>query len=54
MFPEISCAIPGARTPRQAEENVAAVELPRLDDQTMREIAAIYDRFIRAQVHHLW
>jgi aryl-alcohol dehydrogenase-like predicted oxidoreductase len=54
MFPEISCAIPGARTPRQVEENVAAAELPRLSDWTMGEIAAIYDRFIRAQVHHLW
>jgi aryl-alcohol dehydrogenase-like predicted oxidoreductase len=54
MFPEISCAIPGARTPRQVEENVAAVDLPPLADRTMGEIATIYDRFIRAQVHHLW
>jgi aryl-alcohol dehydrogenase-like predicted oxidoreductase len=54
MFPEVSCAIPGAKTSRQVEENVAAAALPPLSEETMRAVAAIYDRFIRAQVHHLW
>jgi aryl-alcohol dehydrogenase-like predicted oxidoreductase len=54
MFPEVSCAIPGARNPSQVEENTAAVDLPPLSDETMRQVQAIYDRWVRAQVHHRW
>ena len=54
MFDAVTCAIPGARRPQQAEDNIAAAGLPPLPDPTMHEIRAIYDRSIRAQVHHLW
>jgi aryl-alcohol dehydrogenase-like predicted oxidoreductase len=54
MFPEISCAIPGAKTPKQAEENCAASDLPPLSDETMAAVAKIYDEKIRPLVHQRW
>ncbi len=54
MFPDVTTTIPGAKTPQQAEENVRAAALPPLSEETMRAAQAVYDRFIRAQVHHRW
>lgn len=54
MFPEVTCAIPGAKNPSQAETNIAAADFPPLSDETMRKVADIYDRLIRPTVHHLW
>ena len=54
MFPEVSCAIPGGKSPQQVEQNVAAAGLPPLDDATMAAVQAVYDRHIRPLVHHLW
>ena len=54
MFPEVTCAIPGAKRPSQAEENIAAAGLPPLPAKTMDAIADIYDRQVRAHVHQLW
>jgi len=54
MFPEVSCAIPGARNPAQVEENTAAVDLPPLGEETMRRVQEIYDGWVREQVHHRW
>jgi aryl-alcohol dehydrogenase-like predicted oxidoreductase len=44
----------GARNPAQAEDNIRAADLPPLSDATMAAVRAIYDRHIRAQVHHKW
>jgi aryl-alcohol dehydrogenase-like predicted oxidoreductase len=54
MFPEVTTAIPGAKTPAQAENNVQAALLPALDNATMSRVQEIYDRLIRQQVHHRW
>jgi aryl-alcohol dehydrogenase-like predicted oxidoreductase len=54
MHPAVSCAIPGAKSPDQAEDNVAATEMPPLSEETMERIRGIYDRHIRSEVHHLW
>ena len=54
MFDAVTCTIPGAKRPSQAEDNIRAADLPPLSDSTMDKIRAIYDRHIRAQVHHLW
>lgn len=54
MFPEVTCAIPGAKNARQVEDNVAAATLPPLPAATMQHIAAIYDRYIRAQAQDKW
>jgi aryl-alcohol dehydrogenase-like predicted oxidoreductase len=49
----VSTVIPGARNPEQARANAAAgsLELPDSFDAAVREL---YDREIRASVHHRW
>jgi aryl-alcohol dehydrogenase-like predicted oxidoreductase len=54
MFDAVTCAIPGAKRPSQAEENSAAADLPPLTDETMVQVRDIYDRHIRELVHHYW
>jgi aryl-alcohol dehydrogenase-like predicted oxidoreductase len=54
MFPEVTTAIPGAKTPAQTEDNVQGAALPPLDDATMARVREVYDRLIRTQVHHRW
>jgi aryl-alcohol dehydrogenase-like predicted oxidoreductase len=54
MFPEVTAAIPGARDVRQAEENVRAAALPALPDDVMAHVRDVYDRRVRALVHHRW
>jgi aryl-alcohol dehydrogenase-like predicted oxidoreductase len=54
MHEAVTCAIPGAKRPDQVEENAAAADLPPLSEALMAEIGALYDRSIRASVHHYW
>ena len=54
MFEAVSCVIPGGKRPSQVEDNVAASELPPLTDEQMDAVRAVYDKYIREQVHHRW
>jgi aryl-alcohol dehydrogenase-like predicted oxidoreductase len=54
MHPAVTCAIPGAKTPEQAESNVASADLPSLTDSQMASVRAIYDQHVRALVHDRW
>jgi aryl-alcohol dehydrogenase-like predicted oxidoreductase len=54
MSGAMTCAIPGAKRPEQATDNVAAADLPEISGQAMERIGEIYGRLIRPQVHHLW
>lgn len=54
MFDGITCAIPGAKRPDQVDQNVAAADLPPLTEQQMCVARDIYDRYVRAHVHHSW
>jgi len=54
MFDAVTCAIPGAKRPSQAEENIAAADLPAFSAETMQKVRAIYDEKIRPLVHHYW
>ncbi len=54
MFPAVSCAIPGAKTPQQAEDNILAAGLPPLSAETMQKAAELYNQRIRPLVHHYW
>jgi len=54
MFGAVTCAIPGAKNPAQAEDNVRAADMPELNVETMTKVRAVYDEFIREQVHHHW
>jgi len=54
MFDAVTCTIPGAKNPTQAEDNVKAADLPALDAATMEKVRAIYDSRIRNLVHNYW
>jgi aryl-alcohol dehydrogenase-like predicted oxidoreductase len=54
MFPEVSCAIPGAKNPVQAADNAASAALPPLDAAAMAKVRAVYERYFRATVHPRW
>jgi len=54
MFDAVTCAIPGAKRPAQAEENFAAADLPPLSDEVMRASRIIYEKYIQGLVHHYW
>lgn len=52
--PGVTTVIPGARNVEQARANSAAAELAPLSDDVLAKIAELYDRRIRALVHHRW
>jgi aryl-alcohol dehydrogenase-like predicted oxidoreductase len=54
MFDAVTCAIPGAKRPAQAEENIAASDQPVLETDVMNRVRALYEARIRPQVHHFW
>jgi aryl-alcohol dehydrogenase-like predicted oxidoreductase len=54
MHPAVSCTIPGAKRPSQAEDNITAADLPAISPETLEAVGVIYERLIRDQVHHLW
>jgi len=54
MFPEVTAAIPGAKTPRQAEDNAGAAGLAPLSDDMMAKVRSVYDRWFRAAIHDRW
>jgi aryl-alcohol dehydrogenase-like predicted oxidoreductase len=54
MFDAVTCAIPGARNEQQARDNASAASLPPFDEDTMKEVRAVYDDYIRSHVHRNW
>ena len=53
-FDAVACAIPGAKRPSQAADNVAASDLPPLGESVMTAVSQIYDHHIRPHVHQRW
>ena len=54
MFDGVSTVIPGAKSPRQVEDNCAASDLAALTPAAMTSARELYDRSIRPLVHHRW
>jgi len=54
MQEAVSCVIPGAKRPSQAEDNAAAADLPPIGIEVMDAVGEIYDDLIKDQVHHRW
>ena len=54
MHPAVTCSIPGAKTPTQAEDNFSAADLPDLSPEVMAAVEAVYAARIRPLVHHYW
>jgi aryl-alcohol dehydrogenase-like predicted oxidoreductase len=53
-FPEVTAAIPGARTARQVEDNVHAADLTPPSDDAMAHVRDVYERHVRDAVHGRW
>jgi len=54
MHAAVSCTIPGAKNPKQAEDNASAADLPAISTEVMEKIEQIYTTRIRESVHHYW
>jgi aryl-alcohol dehydrogenase-like predicted oxidoreductase len=54
MHDAVSCVIPGAKSPKQVEENCGAADTPRLSRKLMRQVRDVYDARIRDDVHQRW
>ncbi len=54
MFDAVSSVIPGASNSGQVVSNIRAAELPDLTPAQMQGVQAIYDQYIRSQVHQSW
>jgi aryl-alcohol dehydrogenase-like predicted oxidoreductase len=54
MSPAVTCAIPGGRRPSQVDENMSASDLPPMSAQLLEQVVAVYERFAKPHVHHLW
>ena len=52
--PEVTCAIPGAKTVAQAMDNAAAGDLPHVDARTLTAAREIYEKQLRPIVHEQW
>ncbi|HTR80181.1 MAG TPA: aldo/keto reductase [Bacteroidota bacterium] len=54
MFDAVTCAIPGAKTKVQVEENVNAANLEPLSQSVMDRIRVVYDTYVKTSVHNYW
>lgn len=54
MFDAVTCAIPGAKRPAQAEQNFSVADFPPLSAEVMAGVNAIYEKYIKNPVHYLW
>lgn len=52
--PGVTTVIPGGRTVEQVRANAAAAEVGPLPEELLRRTQDLYDRRIRALVHHRW
>jgi aryl-alcohol dehydrogenase-like predicted oxidoreductase len=54
MWSAVTCAIPGAKTPAQALDNVAAADLAPISAETMEKVRNVYEKYVRSEVHGQW
>lgn len=54
MFPQVSTVIPGASKIEQVLSNVKASDLPEISPTDMEAVRSIYDKYFKADIHHLW
>jgi aryl-alcohol dehydrogenase-like predicted oxidoreductase len=54
QFDAVSTVIPGASNPQQVTANLAALNAPPLNAVQIEKVKAVYEKYIRPTVHHLW
>ncbi len=53
-FKEVSCIIPGASNEGQVLSNLSVYDMPVLTADKIAAMNAIYEKYIKNEVHHLW
>ena len=53
-FDAVSTVIPGASKPEQVTRNLEALNEQSLSAEQMQRVQAVYEKYIKASVHHLW
>ena len=53
-FNEISCIIPGASKAAHVQSNLSVYDLPELTPEKIAAMNAIYEQYIKPEVHQLW
>ena len=53
-FNKISCIIPGASKASHVESNLSVFDLPQLTPEKISAMNAIYEQYIKPEVHQLW
>lgn len=54
QFEEISCIIPGASKKDHLLSNTSVYDLPALSSEKIEKMNAIYDKYIKPEVHQRW
>ncbi|MBX3086191.1 MAG: aldo/keto reductase [Anaerolineae bacterium] len=54
MFDAVTCAIPGAKTPAQEEDNAASADIPAFSADVMAKVKAVYDKYMREIIQPQW
>ncbi|HVN49190.1 MAG TPA: aldo/keto reductase [Bacteroidota bacterium] len=54
MNDAVTCAIPGAKNPKQAEDNINAAAKPALTESELHAVAKLYAAYIKPLVHQRW
>ena len=54
QFAAVRTILPGASNPDQATANLEALNVTDLNFEQLTAVNAIYDKYIKPQVHQLW
>ena len=54
QFKEVSCIIPGASKKEHLLSNLSVYDLPELTQEQVEKMNAIYEQYIKKEVHQLW
>lgn len=54
MFPQVSTVIPGASKAEQVISNLQAMDLPTISPEQMSAVEEVYNKYFKADIHHLW
>lgn len=54
QFDAVSCIIPGASKMAHVESNLSVFDLPALSEEKIAAMNAVYEQFVKGEVHHLW
>jgi aryl-alcohol dehydrogenase-like predicted oxidoreductase len=54
MQEAVSTIIPGASNPRQATDNLKALNIPNLSEEQYEAVAEVYEKYVKKGVHQLW